>query len=122
MDAMGAVLNRYGFKYFCFNFLPNSTQKFEDVLLANRLPVAWLKLYVEEQFVHADPSVPTLQKDGSAYRWKELPTILSESPAQSRWCNVRWIFGLSDGFVIPRRSIATAMIGQWIARRKRRRR
>jgi hypothetical protein len=53
MDAMGAVLNRYGFKYFCFNFLPNSTQKFEDVLLANRLPVAWLKLYVEEQFVHA---------------------------------------------------------------------
>jgi hypothetical protein len=31
-------------------------------------------------------------------------------------------FGLSDGFVIPRRSIATAMIGQWIARRKRRRR
>jgi hypothetical protein len=28
------VLNRYGFKYFCFNFLPNSTQKFEDVLLA----------------------------------------------------------------------------------------
>jgi LuxR family transcriptional regulator, quorum-sensing system regulator BjaR1 len=114
MDAMGAVLNRYGFKYFCFNFLPNSTQKFEDVLLANRLPVAWLKLYVEEQFVHADPSIRHCRKMVRPYRWKEAPYDPEREPRAVEVVQRAMDFGLSDGFVIPIASPASRVGHVWV--------
>jgi LuxR family quorum sensing-dependent transcriptional regulator len=38
-------------------------------LLANRLPDAWLKLYVEKQLVHADPSIRHCKKLLRPCKW-----------------------------------------------------
>ena len=95
MDAMANVLVDFGFKYFCFNFLPNPTQTFEDVLLANRLPAGWLEIYIERQFVRTDPSIRHCKKIVRPYRWfKESPYDPEREPraaahAACRRCPVR---------------------------------
>ena len=101
MDAMGAVLGDYGFRYFCFNFLPRPTQSFEDVLLANRLPAAWLKLYQEKQFVHADPSIRHCKSMVRPYRWLEAPYNREAEPRALEVVQRAMDFGLADGFVVP---------------------
>jgi LuxR family quorum sensing-dependent transcriptional regulator len=102
MAAMGTVLGGFGFKYYCFNFLPNSTQSFEKVLLANRLPTEWLALYQEEGFVHADPSIRHCKTVDRPYRWfKEAPYDPEREPRALEVVQRARDFGLSDGFVIP---------------------
>ena len=102
MDAMEVVLGDYGFRYFCFNFLPRPTQSFEDVLLANRLPAGWLKLYQEKQFVHADPSIRHCKSMVRPYRWfKEAPYDRETEPRALEVVQRAMDFGLTDGFVIP---------------------
>ncbi len=56
MDATGVLLKKYGFEYHCVSFLATSTETLEDVLLSNRLPEEWLKLYIEREYVHDDPA------------------------------------------------------------------
>jgi LuxR family quorum sensing-dependent transcriptional regulator len=102
MDAMSTVMVDFGFKYFCFNFLPNPTQTFEDVLLANRLPAGWLEIYIEKEFVRADPSIRHCKKIVRPYRWfKESPYDPEREPRAVEVVHRAMDFGLTDGFVIP---------------------
>ena len=118
MDAMGVVLGDYGFGYFCFNFLPRPTQNFEDVLLANRLPAAWLKLYQEKQFVHADPSIRHCKTMFRPYRWfKEAPYDREGEPRALEVVQRAMDFGLTDGFVIPISSAAGRAGHVWLGGR-----
>src|ERR1700679_203938 len=74
MGGLRVALSRFGFQFYSFNFLPNPGQDFEDVLLANRLPDGWLKLYNEKQYVHADPAIRHCSRVFRPYRWyKEAP-------------------------------------------------
>lgn len=102
MEAMRAVLQPFGCEYLCFNFLPSPTQTFEDVLLANMLPAGWLKLYVEEEFVQADPSIRHCQKMLRPYRWfKDAPCDPEQEPRAVEVVHRARDFGLHDGLVIP---------------------
>jgi LuxR family quorum sensing-dependent transcriptional regulator len=106
MEAMRAVLGRFGFQFFCFNFLPTPEQNFEDVLLANRLPVGWLDLYLEKQFVHADPSLRHCKRTLRPYRWKDAPYNSEQEPRAVELVQRAADFGVLDGIVIPVASTA----------------
>ena len=103
MDAMHALLRRFGIEYFCFNFLPSSSnQNFEDVLLANRLPAGWLELYNDQRLVHADPSIRHCNRMVRPYRWfKEAPYDPEREPRAVEVVQRARDFGLLDGLVIP---------------------
>jgi LuxR family quorum sensing-dependent transcriptional regulator len=96
MDAMEALLKKYGFEYHCVSFLATATETLEDVLLSNRLPEEWLNLYIEREYVHDDPGFRYAKKVVRPFRWfKEAP----------------YNFGILDGFVIPVAS-TTGRMGQ----------
>ena len=102
MDATHGALGRFGLQFFCFNFLPDRDQTFEDVLLANRLPKEWLKLYQEMQFVHNDPSIRHCRRMLRPYRWfKEAPYDPEQEPRAVEVVQRAYDCGLLDGLVIP---------------------
>ena len=118
MDAMHAAVSRFGFDFLCFNFLPDPDQTFEDVLLANRLPAEWLKLYQEKQFVQADPSIRHCKRMLRPYRWfKEAPYDPEQEPRAVEVVQRAVDFGLVDGFVIPIASSASRVGHVWLGGR-----
>jgi LuxR family quorum sensing-dependent transcriptional regulator len=102
MDRLGVVLGGFGINSFCFNFLPTPEQSFQDVLLANRLPFGWLKLYQEQQFMHDDPSLRHCRRTRRPYRWfKDALYDADREPRALEVVQRAFDFGLLDGIVVP---------------------
>jgi len=107
MDAMGALLKQHGFEYHCVSFLATATETLEDVLLSNRLPEEWLKLYIEKDYVHDDPAFRYAKTVVRPFRWfKEAPYDIEREPRAAEVVQRAGDFGILDGFVIPVASTA----------------
>jgi LuxR family transcriptional regulator, quorum-sensing system regulator BjaR1 len=112
MDAMEALLKKYGFEYHCVSFLATATETLEDVLLSNRLPEEWLNLYIEREYVHDDPGFRYAKKVVRPFRWfKEAPYNPEREPRAAEVVQLAADFGILDGFVIPVAS-TTGRMGQ----------
>jgi LuxR family transcriptional regulator, quorum-sensing system regulator BjaR1 len=107
MDATGALLKNYGFEYHCVSFLATSTETLDDVLLSNRLPEEWLKLYTEREYVHDDPAFRYAKTVVRPFRWfKESPYDPEREPRVVEVVQRARDFGILDGFLIPVASTA----------------
>ena len=106
----GHLLKEYGFEYHCVSFLATATATFEDVLLSNRLPQEWLKLYAENEYVHDDPGFNCAKAVVQPFRWfKEAPYDPERDPRAAEGMQLAADFGVLDGFVIPVASTAGRM-------------
>jgi LuxR family quorum sensing-dependent transcriptional regulator len=118
MDATGVLLKNYGFEYHCVSFLATSTGTLEDVLLSNRLPEEWLKLYTEREYVHDDPAFRLAKTVVRPFRWfKEAPYDPEREPRAAEVVQRARDFGILDGFVIPVASTAGRMGQIWFGGR-----
>jgi LuxR family transcriptional regulator, quorum-sensing system regulator BjaR1 len=118
MDAMGALLKRHGFEYHCVSFLATATETLEDVLLSDRLPEEWLKLYIERDYVHDDPAFRYAKTVIRPFRWfKESPYDPEREPRAAEVVQRAGDFGILDGFVIPVASTAGRMGQIWFGGR-----
>jgi LuxR family quorum sensing-dependent transcriptional regulator len=107
MDATGALLKNHGFEYHCVSFLATATETFEDVLLSNRLPEEWLKLYIEREYVRDDPAFRYAKTVVRPFRWfKESPYDPEREPRAAEVVQRARDFGILDGFLIPVASTA----------------
>ena len=107
MDALGALLKEHGFEYHCVSFLATATESLEDVLLSNRLPEEWLKLYIEKDYVHHDPAFRYAKTVVLPFRWfREAPYDPEREPRAAEVVQRAADFGIRDGFLIPVASIA----------------
>jgi DNA-binding CsgD family transcriptional regulator len=107
MDATGALLKNYGFEYHCVSFLAGAAETLEDVLLSNRLPEEWLKLYIEREYVHDDPAFRYAKTVVRPFRWfKESPYDPEREPRSAEVVQRARDFGILDGFLIPVASTA----------------
>jgi LuxR family quorum sensing-dependent transcriptional regulator len=107
MEATEALLGEYGFEYHCVSFLATATETLEDVLLSNRLPEEWLKLYSEKGYVHDDPAFRYAKTVVQPFRWfKEAPYNPEREPRAVEVVQRAGDFGILDGFVIPVASTA----------------
>ncbi len=107
MDATGALLKKFGFEYHCVSFLATSTETLDDVLLSNALPEEWLKLYVENEYVHDDPAFRYAKTMVQPFRWfKEAPYDPEREPRAAEVVQRARDFGILDGFLIPVASTA----------------
>ena len=119
MDAMGALLEEYGFEFHCVSFLATATESLEDVLLSNRLPEEWLKLYIEKEYVHDDPGFRYAKAVVQPFRWfKEALYDREREPRAAEVVQLAWDFGALDGFVIPVASTAGRMGQIWFGGRR----
>jgi DNA-binding CsgD family transcriptional regulator len=118
MDAMGALLKNHGFEYHCVSFLASATETLEDVLLSNRLPEEWLKLYIERDYVHHDPAFRHAKTVVRPFRWfKEAPYDPVREPRAAEVVQRAGDFGIRDGFLIPVASTAGRMGQIWFGGR-----
>ena len=118
MDAMGALLKEHGFEYHCVSFLATGTETLEDVLLSNRLPEGWLKLYIEREYVHDDPAFRYAKTVVRPFRWfKESPYDPEREPRAAEVVQRARDFGILDGFLIPVASTAGRMGQIWFGGR-----
>jgi len=118
MDAMGALLKKHGFEYHCVSFLATATETLEDVLLSNRLPEEWLKLYIEREYVHDDPAFRYAKTVVRPFRWfKESPYDPEREPRAAEVVQRARDFGILDGFLIPVASTAGRMGQIWFGGR-----
>ena len=102
MQATGAAVDRFGCEYLCFGFLPGPPQNNENLVLATTLPAAWLKLYFEKQFMHADPAIRHCQRVLRPFRWfKDSPYDPEQEPRAVEVVHRARDFGLLDALVIP---------------------
>lgn len=115
MDAVRAAVSHFGFQFYCFNFLPDPGQTFQDVLLANLLPAGWLELYLERQFAHVDPSLRHCKRMLRPYRWfNEAPYDPEHELSAVEVVRRAMDFGLSDGLVIPITTLSSRIGHVWM--------
>jgi DNA-binding CsgD family transcriptional regulator len=118
MDVMGTLLKKHRFEYHCVSFLATTTETLDDVLLSNRLPEEWLKLYIEREYVHDDPAFRYAKTVVRPFRWfKESPYDPEREPRAAEVVQRARDFGILDGFLIPVASTAGRMGQIWFGGR-----
>ena len=82
LEAMGGALNDIGIDCFCMNLLATPKQKFEEVILASKLPSDWINLYTEKAYCEDDPSQRHSNVSCAPTTGRMLLTIRSANPAR----------------------------------------
>ena len=119
MDAMSTLLKEYGCEFHCISFLATATESLGDVLISNRLPEEWLKVYDEKGYVHHDPGFRYARTVVRPFRWfKEAPYDPKSEPRAAEVVQLAADFGVRDGFVIPVASPAGRTGQIWFGGRK----
>lgn len=101
LKAMQAALSPVGIDLFCLNVLADPGQEFEEVLLASRLPVAWLDLYIAENYVAHDPSQRHAKRTVHPYEWKDAPYDPEHETGFAEVVRRANDFDVGNGFVVP---------------------
>jgi len=101
---MGALLKKHGFEYHCVSFLATATETLEDILLSNRLPEEWLKLYIEESMCTMILLSATPKRWVRPFRWfKESPYDPEREPRAAEVVQRARDFGILGWFPDPGR-------------------
>jgi LuxR family transcriptional regulator, quorum-sensing system regulator BjaR1 len=101
LNIMASALKPFGAEFFCINFSPDPSQKFEDVLLAHRLPADWLQLYLEKKFSSVDPSLRHCRNTTQPFEYSESPCDPDNEPQAAEVMQLADDFGVSNGFLVP---------------------
>src|ERR1700731_2143268 len=80
LEAMGSALHDIGIDCFCMNLLATPKQKFEEVILASKLPSDWINLYNEKAYSEDDPSQRHSKRVVRPYDWKDAPYDSKREP------------------------------------------
>ena len=115
IDALHRVLAADGAEFFCFNFLPQPGERFEDVLLASRLPPDWLELYIAENYVRDDPAIRHCRRTAQPFEWDAAPFDPVREPRAADIVRHVRDFGLHNGYVTPIPSASGALGCVWVA-------
>jgi LuxR family quorum sensing-dependent transcriptional regulator len=72
MDSMHRAVAGYGFETLLFTGLPNSEQRFDNVVLGARWPAEWFKIYNQGRYVDADPVIRHLRRSVQPFEWTDV--------------------------------------------------
>ena len=114
MNAMHRALGLHGFEFFCFNGFPRPDQGFDEVIFAIRVPQAWLQLYLDEQYIHVDPTIRHCKQTVRPFEYTSAPYDLEREPRAAEVIERATDFGLSKGMLIPIPSPSGCIGNVWI--------
>jgi LuxR family quorum sensing-dependent transcriptional regulator len=117
VDALHHALAAEGAQFFCFNFLPQPSESFDDVVLANRWPRDWLRLYAAENYVQDDPAIRYCRRVAHPFEWSLAPFDPVREPRAAEIVERARDFGLADGYVTPVPSPSGSLGSVWVAGR-----
>jgi LuxR family transcriptional regulator, quorum-sensing system regulator BjaR1 len=114
VGSMARALDSVGIEYFCLNLFPRADQGFEEVVLASRLPQDWLALYMDNEFVHHDPSIRHCKRATMPFAWHDAPYDPEREPRAEEVVQRATDFGLSKGTLVPVPSSAGCIGDVWL--------
>src|ERR1700688_1265904 len=80
---------------------PTPKQKFEEVMLASKLPSDWINLYMKKAYGEEDPSQRHSKRVVRPYDWKDAPYDPEREPRALEVVHRASDFGIGTGFVVP---------------------
>jgi LuxR family transcriptional regulator, quorum-sensing system regulator BjaR1 len=101
VDAMHEILGGYGVEFFCISGFPNPEQRFEEVMLVNRVPAEWLKIYLERQYAHVDHALRFCKRTTRPFAWEDAPYDPEREPRTAEYARGVREFGLTQGLLVP---------------------
>jgi LuxR family transcriptional regulator, quorum-sensing system regulator BjaR1 len=101
LDAMKTALRSLDIDLFCLNLFPSPQQRFDEVLLASRLPTEWLELYLRERYIRHDPSQRHARRTVHPYEWKDAPYDAEAEPKALEVVQRATDLKVGNGFVVP---------------------
>jgi LuxR family transcriptional regulator, quorum-sensing system regulator BjaR1 len=101
LDEMSGMLRAFGVDYLCLTGIPHAHQRFEDVMLAVRVPPEWFKIYVDENYVAIDPSIRQFRRMSRPFVWKSAPFDPEKEPRAAEMVRRVADFGLDHGLCVP---------------------
>jgi DNA-binding CsgD family transcriptional regulator len=110
LDRLREALSPLGIEFFCLNLFPRPDQKFEEVMLASRVPAEWLALYLQEGYCHVDPAIRQCKYVVTPFHYLDAVYDPQIEPRAAEVVRGASEFGLADGVLVPV-SAATGCIG-----------
>lgn len=101
LDAMEEAFGRFGFRTLIVTGLPNSGERFEQVVLAKRWPAEWFKLYTAKDYIRVDPVARLCRRTHNPFEWSEAPYDAAREPGAAEVMQRASDFNMSRGFIIP---------------------
>jgi LuxR family quorum sensing-dependent transcriptional regulator len=101
VDAMRQALEGFGIDHFCLNVFANPGQRFDEVVLASRVPPGWMDLYIREKYVEHDPSQRHARRTVNPYEWKDAPYDCEREPKAREFIQRARDFKIFNGLVVP---------------------
>jgi LuxR family transcriptional regulator, quorum-sensing system regulator BjaR1 len=101
LDGMRQALKDFGINYFCLNGFANPGQRFDEVVLASRVPPGWMELYIQENYVQHDPSQRHARRTVHPYEWKDAPYDREREPKAREFIQRASDFKIHNGLVVP---------------------
>jgi LuxR family quorum sensing-dependent transcriptional regulator len=114
MDGMHGVVGKYGFEFFCFNSFAPPHQKFEEVMWACRVPPEWLKLYLEKDYAHDDPSIRMCKKTVHPFEWRDAAYDPEREPRAAEVVKRAGEFNLTNAILVPIPSPSGCIGNVWV--------
>jgi DNA-binding CsgD family transcriptional regulator len=98
--------------------IPQPNQKFEEVMLASRVPADWLELYLKEGYGHVDPAIRQCKYVVTPFYYLDARYDPESEPWAAEVVRRASDFGLADGVLVPIPA-ATGCIGNvWMGGHK----
>lgn len=114
MDRMRDALREFGFEFFCFSSFARPDQKFEEVMWACRVPDEWLKLYLERDYAHHDPSIRMCKRTVYPFKYTEAPYDPEREPRAAEVMQRAREFRVENGLLIPIPGPAGCIGNVWV--------
>ena len=101
LDEMAGMLREFGFEYLCLTGIPHAQQRFEDVMLAVRVPPEWFKIYLDENYAAIDPVIRQFRRTSRPFVWRSAPYDPEREPRAAELVRRVTEFGLAEGLCVP---------------------
>jgi len=101
LDTMRRALQDFGIDHFCLNGFTNPGQRFDEVVLASRVPPGWMELYIQENYVEHDHSQRHARRTVRPYEWKDAPYDCDREPKVREFIQRASDFKIYNGLVVP---------------------
>jgi LuxR family quorum sensing-dependent transcriptional regulator len=114
VDRMREALREFGFEFFCFSNFARADQKFEEVMWACRVPDEWLKVYLERDYAHDDPSIRMCKRTVHPFEYSEAPYDPEREPRAAEVMQRARDFRVAHGLLIPIPSPSGCVGNAWV--------
>ena len=111
MDRLETALAQFGFENFIVTGLPHPGQHGEAMVLTGKWPKGWLDIYIQENYIEADPVVRWSRRGPEPFDWSQARYDRTAEPRAHEVMARAVGFRMANGYYIPMPGAAGAHAG-----------